>query len=157
MTLKRKNSPRNLYRRKAFKALTGGLLFGSAGSLIPNKWTKPVINAVMLPVHAQTTICAPDAVTITDPGTPSLRFEVDTYDYTVTAAGAAPFIFLLLQSPASATISSSGQILWDPENDYDFTDFIGVNAINVPFEVEVTDVNGCVSSLAWTVELTPFV
>lgn len=157
MTKKHKKSSRNLYRRHTLKALTGGLLFGSAATLLPRKWTKPVVNAVILPVHAQTTplpepiVCTPETVVITNPGAPSLTFEVETYDYTVVVTAAAPFTFSLLQSPTSATISSSGQILWDPEDDYAF-------ATNPPppsenFEVEVIDVNGCTASLAWSLEI----
>lgn len=160
MTNKHKNSSRNLYRRHALKALTGGLLFGSAATLLPSKWTKPVVNAVILPSHAQTSpgtdnnpgeACPPGTVSITDPGAPSVRFEVDTYDHTVVATGAAPFIFLFLQSPASATISSSGQILWNPEDDYSYAS--NPPPANEAFEVEVTDVNGCVASLSWTLEI----
>lgn len=159
MTNKHKKSSRNLYRRHTLKALTGGLLFGSAASLLPSKWTKPVVNAVILPSNAQTTTgasptpgtCPPGAVTITDPGTPSITFEVDTYSHAVVATGAGPLIYLMPQSPPSATISPGGLILWDPEDDYTF-------ATNNPpptetFEVEVTDVNGCVARLSWTLEI----
>ena len=153
MTNKRKKSSRNVYRRQTLKALTGGLLFGSAVTILPSKWTKPVVNAVILPSHAQATPapCTPDSVTIAAPGATTLTFEVNTYDETVQATGTAPFRFSLLQSPASATISSSGQILWNPEDDYTFA--VNPPPLTIPFEVEVTDANNCVASLAWTIEM----
>jgi len=45
-------------RRKVLKsaALAGSAVFISSKAL-PNKWSKPVIEAVVLPAHAQTTCC----------------------------------------------------------------------------------------------------
>lgn len=47
-----KNKPLNT-RRKLLLGLTGGVV---ATSQLPSTWQKPIVNAVMLPVHAQTTL-----------------------------------------------------------------------------------------------------
>ena len=49
-------TPQNSPKRKTFKALLGA---GAAVTLLPGQWKKPVVDAVLLPAHAQTS---------TDPG-----------------------------------------------------------------------------------------
>ena len=43
-------------RRKVVKCLLGGSGGALAGVSIPTSWTKPVVNAVILPVHATTSV-----------------------------------------------------------------------------------------------------
>ena len=55
------------YRRKVLIGLTGGI---AGASQLPSKWTKPVINSVILPAHAQTsaTTAAPTTASPTTGG-----------------------------------------------------------------------------------------
>ena len=49
-------------RRKLLKSIAagGGAVF--AGKTLPENWSKPVVDGVMLPVHAQTTSCDLDSI-----------------------------------------------------------------------------------------------
>ncbi|GJL83572.1 MAG: hypothetical protein DHS20C01_32060 [marine bacterium B5-7] len=43
-------------RRKLLKSLVaGGSVAATTATLFPEKWTKPVVDSVVLPSHAQTT------------------------------------------------------------------------------------------------------
>lgn len=42
-------------RRKLIKAIAGAAGGAATASAVPSSWTKPIVNAVMLPAHAQTT------------------------------------------------------------------------------------------------------
>lgn len=49
------NQPGDLHRRRAVKrVLAGSALAGVASSSLPASWARPVVQAVLLPVHAQT-------------------------------------------------------------------------------------------------------
>jgi len=52
MTTKSKNISKTPSRRKALALLGGGLL---GATQLPKAWTRPVVNSIVLPVHAQTT------------------------------------------------------------------------------------------------------
>jgi len=49
-----KNTENKTERRRALKALTAGGALAGVSSL-PQRWTKPAIDSIVLPVHAQTT------------------------------------------------------------------------------------------------------
>lgn len=55
-------------RRKLMKVLAagGGVVTGAA--LIPDRWTSPIVEAVGLPAHAQTSPPSPPGPEPTDPG-----------------------------------------------------------------------------------------
>ncbi len=53
-------------RRKLLIGLTGGI---ASASQLPGKWTKPVVDAVMLPAHAQTSATTAAPTTTAGPGT----------------------------------------------------------------------------------------
>lgn len=50
---------KNITRRKI---LTAAGLIGVAGSQLPSGWTKPLVNSVILPAHAQTSGCSAEDV-----------------------------------------------------------------------------------------------
>jgi hypothetical protein len=52
MTDSKKPEQRNVSRRNALKLLLGGGVLGSAVAL-PSRWTRPVVESVVLPAHAQ--------------------------------------------------------------------------------------------------------
>jgi len=78
-----KDLPQNekkLGRRELLKALaaTGGAV--TAASILPGKWIKPVIEAGVLPAHAQTSEL-PTVLTISNlRGEPAVGFSFDYYD-----------------------------------------------------------------------------
>lgn len=51
---KTENSVRNLDRRKAIKKIATGVGLLVGGSVLPEKWIKPVVGFVALPAHAET-------------------------------------------------------------------------------------------------------
>jgi len=51
------NKENQLERRKVLSIVGAGALLTTA---MPSKWSAPVINAVMLPAHAQTSMCVTD-------------------------------------------------------------------------------------------------
>jgi hypothetical protein len=59
---------KNAGRRKAVKTLVGGLTVITAYHTLPVNWSKPVIEQVFLPAHAET---SGGTITITGPGIPS--------------------------------------------------------------------------------------
>lgn len=46
-------------RRKLLMVIGGG---GMAAAVLPGKWSKPIIDAVVLPAHAQTSMCVADTL-----------------------------------------------------------------------------------------------
>lgn len=44
-------------RRGALKKLASGSILGGAAASMPNQWIKPVVDAVVLPAHAECTDC----------------------------------------------------------------------------------------------------
>lgn len=46
------DTPDTPFRRKLLKTIAGGTVAG--GALLPGRWTKPVVDTVLLPAHAQT-------------------------------------------------------------------------------------------------------
>lgn len=51
------NTPMNSSRRKLVTTL--GVAAATA-AVVPNQWSKPIINAMVLPAHAQTSMCVTD-------------------------------------------------------------------------------------------------
>ncbi len=62
--------------------LTVGVLAGTSTKIAPGKWTKPLLSSVILPAHAQTSVCPALVVGNTSfgpgsaPGTCGLNFEL---------------------------------------------------------------------------------
>ena len=52
-------SEQNENRRKLLKSIAAGSGAVIAGKSLPESWSKPVVDSVMLPVHAQTSPCTP--------------------------------------------------------------------------------------------------
>lgn len=65
-TEERQNKP----RRRLLAALATGGGVCMSGSLLPSRWTEPLVDAVVLPVHAQTTCSPVDDEYFLDPGDP---------------------------------------------------------------------------------------
>ncbi len=53
-------------RRKLLKSIAAGTGAVAAGSAIPTKWSKPLVDSVVLPAHAQTTCPSCTGVTKTE-------------------------------------------------------------------------------------------
>lgn len=78
-------------RRKLLKAITGAGGAIAAGNMLPDKWARPMVDAALLPAHAQTSGC-------TEPCTLSLRLEWDTIID----------LDLLLETPGGTMIDPKG-------------------------------------------------
>ncbi|MCI5146109.1 MAG: hypothetical protein D3923_11415, partial [Candidatus Electrothrix sp. AR3] len=48
------NAPENQNRRKAIKKIAVGVGALAGYSVLPTTWTKPIIDGIVLPAHAQT-------------------------------------------------------------------------------------------------------
>ena len=46
-------------RRQTFKKILAGSSILSASAIMPDKWVKPVVDAVLLPAHAQASLITP--------------------------------------------------------------------------------------------------
>jgi hypothetical protein len=59
-------------RRSLFKALAGAGAAAAAAVALPQRWTQPVVDSVLLPAHAQatSTIFGGTGLTVVDAGTP---------------------------------------------------------------------------------------
>lgn len=93
-------------RRTALKTLSGGSVL-AAGGLLPSEWARPVIQTVLLPAHAQTTLI--DATTTPIPGTtpdeaPTTTAGCECTALTITSASATK------TGQSSATASASGTV-----------------------------------------------
>ena len=57
-------------RRKLLKSIAAGSGAIVAGKSLPESWSRPVVDSVMLPAHAQTSAlsCSPDPQTVVDDG-----------------------------------------------------------------------------------------
>lgn len=53
------NHNRGSLRRKVLKSIVAGTGAAAAAAHLPESWTRPVVNSVMLPVHAQTSLPPP--------------------------------------------------------------------------------------------------
>ena len=58
-------SEQNENRRKLLKSIAAGSGAVIAGKSLPESWSKPVVDSVILPVHAQTSPCTPCLVAAT--------------------------------------------------------------------------------------------
>lgn len=54
----------NQSRRKLFKSIAAGSGAIVAGKSLPESWSRPVVDSVMLPVHARTTGCGVTGITV---------------------------------------------------------------------------------------------
>jgi len=121
-------------RRKALAILGGGLL---GASQLPKAWTRPVVNAVILPAHAQTT--SPENVSLPDDTPPPpppvdlpTHFRNDIpFSRPLSAGILSPGsnnILSLLISDAQAGFSvSSGDMSIDSPDGINFTAICNIN------------------------------
>jgi hypothetical protein len=98
-------------RRKLLKTIAAGSGAIIAGTILPDKWTKPVVNSIILPAHAQATTQPPTAPTCQDDPT------LCAGTYTGTLNPAEPFIACgtgggvgIASNAVSITISATGQV-----------------------------------------------
>ena len=81
-------SESNKGRRKLLKSIAAGSGAVIAGKSLPESWSKPVVDSVILPVHAQTSPCTPcniDGLYCTGGGENSTTFNVSaTGNVTIT-------------------------------------------------------------------------
>ena len=64
-------------RRKTLKKLLVGGGVAAVGSTLPTKWTKPVVDSIILPAHAQTTVVPEPTAAPQDPiTTPAARVTI---------------------------------------------------------------------------------
>jgi hypothetical protein len=54
---KKESKANNEARRKILKAISGAGGVMAAGGILPHKWSRPLVDAVLLPAHAQTSAC----------------------------------------------------------------------------------------------------
>lgn len=73
-------------RRKLLKSIAAGTGTIVVGKSLPENWTKPVVNSVMLPAHAQTSVCTPIASASAGPVSLPDRVNIDI-DIPVTGTG----------------------------------------------------------------------
>lgn len=96
---------RQVSRRKMLRALGGGSALAVGGAL-PDQWTKPAIQAVMLPAHAQTTPTPGDGPGESlPPGTPPADCQCVSISILSTSAS---------RSDGTATVFASGSISSSP-------------------------------------------
>lgn len=92
-------------RRSALKTISGGSVL-AAGGLLPSEWARPVIQTVLLPAHAQTTLI--DATTTpipsTTPDSPPTTVGCECTALSVSSASASK------TGQSSATASASGTV-----------------------------------------------
>ena len=89
-----------LSRRDALKALAAIGGAAAASALLPEKWVKPVVEAGVLPAHAQTSVCSPpftfyqcsDNVAFWNTK-PSLVLVIDSMAYLNTRCEGVPLLF----------------------------------------------------------------
>lgn len=55
-TNSRNNSTHSKYRRDALKIITGGGVLSGTIVSMPNQWVKPIVDAVVLPAHAECSV-----------------------------------------------------------------------------------------------------
>ena len=81
------NKKSNDSRRKLLKSIAAGSGAVVAGKALPESWSKPVVDAVMLPAHAETTneLCG-DSVVSNTTYTQSSVYTSDTVESSSTAA-----------------------------------------------------------------------
>lgn len=100
----------NKSRRKLLKSIAAGSGVIVAGKSLPESWSRPVVDSVMLPAHAQTS-CTTDTITVTSLSSDNIfsRFVVivdssdtlvascnDINGETATASGLAPGTYRVL-------------------------------------------------------------
>jgi hypothetical protein len=72
----------NESRRKILKSIAAGSGAVIAGKSLPDQWTKPIVDAALLPAHAQTSGCSSLVISMSwaalTPGTLDVDLELDT-------------------------------------------------------------------------------
>jgi hypothetical protein len=108
---------RTLGRREALEALAAVGSAVAASVLLPEKWIKPVVEAGVLPAHAQASVCAPPftfdqcvdgyAAWSTEPS-PVPRLVIDSMAYINTRCEGVPLkLTFIIQNSAGQTIYAS--------------------------------------------------
>jgi len=99
-------------RRKLLKSIAAGSGAVVAGKSLPESWTKPIVDSVMLPAHAQTSACTITMEVVDETSTPvpsgteiSETRDEYTFSGTVTPANAGGQVMLSWSAPDG----SSGQ------------------------------------------------
>lgn len=97
-------------RRKVVKCLLGGSGGTLAGVSIPTSWTKPVVNAVILPVHATTSVGGGGGETPGSICSEQFCFNSDGYFFVINVEGdlISAIVSGVLDGSGEGVISSSG-------------------------------------------------
>lgn len=131
------------------KVLMSGLGLGATAAVLPSAWTKPIINSVVLPAHAQASVCP--MITIGNvtfgpfsaqptPGAPevcALTFDVLSSDTTaltitnVTNSTLAEFNSVTYDGFGEATDTTGPRITWQgPASDAPFcSDLMPIDSV----------------------------
>lgn len=121
-------------RRRTLKTLGFGGGLGAAGFVLPQNWSRPVVESVVLPAHAQTTVSLDDVTgTFQDEGIATIVGRTD------------PSIMDMLIPTAHASSFTMADVCMDIVNSIadvyvDFSEYvgspnlvIGLQAVSVPF------------------------
>ena len=98
-------------RRRLLKSITIGTSTVFAGNALPNKWTKPLVDSVVLPIHAQTTgcpACTGPETSVTTQGTIYFAL-IDSNTLRIT----------LGEFTGDATVTDNGSFLFEEEQGCD--------------------------------------
>ena len=96
---------KNEKRRKLLKSIAIGSGAVIAGKTLPENWSKPVVDAVMLPAHAQTSVCT-ITMTVLDPAGAPVPSGTDI------GQTDAPYTFTGSVSPAELGAGGQVQLSW---------------------------------------------
>lgn len=116
-------------RRKLLKSLVaGGAAIGAVAAL-PDSWKKPLINAVEVPLHAQSSV-------------PPSFIQTISFAYSMSAPGGQPLAGTLTPGTTPIThLINSPQVL--PGSTFDMTPTFNVNAgTNGTFTLQINEVIG---------------
>jgi len=109
-------------RREVLKRLAvGGVVLGGAAQILPKKWMKPVVDSIVLPVHAQATGGTIEAFWILGddaPGGPDVGIGVGTTSAAADAPngdylyddGTTMRVYGTLVPPAAVTVNVTGDV-----------------------------------------------
>ena len=127
-------------RRKLLKTFAAGSGAVVAGKNLPESWTRPVVDSVMLPAHAQTSPCSPTIVDIAAGNSDfsTLVLALQTAGLVETLSGPGPFT---VYAPTNQAFTDSG--ITDLPSDPPLTDILlfhvqsgRVNPPNLPTSSE---------------------
>ena len=128
-------------RRKLLKSIAAGTGAVVAGKNLPESWSRPVVDSVMLPAHAQTSpgatstysgsIDIPETIGALDPSQDTLLASIMNFVVPTASAGSQPTIqpisaaacATLLAEYAEITI----QVILDFNGNTEFEDFYGLS------------------------------